>query len=62
MSSGNLPMCMHVFFGPVCTANSTGMLLDQVRDSIDGAEAFPSPRDSSKVIEVSGESPVCTLT
>ena len=33
-------------------ANSTGMLLEQARESIDGTEAFPSPRDNTKVIEV----------
>lgn len=38
------------------------MLLERGRESIDGAEAFPSPKDSSKVIEVGRESPVHTLT
>ena len=39
------------------TANSTGMLLDQGRDSIDSSRACPSPRDTTKIIEVRGGEP-----
>lgn len=39
------------------TANSTGMLLDQGRDSIGSSGVCPSPRDTTKLIEVRGGEP-----